>query len=373
VKVNDQPPPVLIEELLVDGQPVTGLPGLSVPLKIAPGRQRFEFRYTGLSFTVPEKVRFRYRLDGLEKEWTDGGTERLAVYRYVLPGDYTFRVTACNNDGIWNETGAALAFTVLPHFWQTWSFRVLTTLGAAMAVAGSVWYVARRRLYRKVERLERQQAVERERARIAKDIHDDLGASLTRITLLSQSARAELHEPAEAAADLDRIYTTARELTRAMDEIVWAVNPQHDTLDSLATYLGRFAQDFLAAAHVRCRLDVPMRLPAWPLTAETRHNLFLAFKEALHNAVKHAAPAEVRISLAIEPQAFALQVEDQGCGFSVTAESTGPSAAARIVTGNGLLNMRQRLAEIGGRFEIQSVPGQGTKITFRVPVRRPAK
>src|SRR5207244_8731794 len=136
------------------------------------------------------------------------------------------------------------------------------------------------------------------RPRIAKDIHDELGASLTRITMLSQAARDGLeHSP--AAAEVDRIYDTARDLTRAMDEIVWAVNPQHDTLDSLATYLGKFAQDFLAAAHIRCRLDVPMQLPTWPLTAEIRYNLFLAFKEAVNNAVKHAHTSEVWISLPI--------------------------------------------------------------------------
>jgi signal transduction histidine kinase len=229
-------------------------------------------------------------------------------------------------------------------------------------------------LHRKLERLERQQAIERERARIAKDIHDDLGASLTRITMLSQSVRGEVEESAPAAEDLDRIYSTARELTRAMDEIVWAVNPQHDTLDSLATYLGRFAQDFLMAAHVRCRLDVPMHLPVWPLTAETRHNLFLAFKEALHNIVKHAAAAEVRVSLTIERQVFTLCIEDQGCGFA--PQTAGKEAApdpARLATGNGLSNMQQRLAEIGGRCEIQSAPGQGTKVAFIVPVRAPAE
>ncbi len=224
-------------------------------------------------------------------------------------------------------------------------------------------------MHRKLERLERQRAVERERTRIAKDIHDDLGASLTRITMLSQSARVELeHSP--AASDLDRIYDTARELTRAMDEIVWAVNPKHDTLDSLATYLGKFAQDFLAAANIRCRLDVPVHLPPWPLTAETRHNLFLAFKEALNNAVKHAATSEVRISLTLEPIGFALRIEDNGRGFSIAeAESEALPNRARILSGNGLRNMRQRLKEIGGRCEIQSAPGAGTKVVFIVSAK----
>jgi signal transduction histidine kinase len=373
VKRNQLPPPVVIEEVLVDGQPVAACGASGAPVRISPGRQQFEFQYTGLSFTAPEKVRFKYRLEGLEPKWKGAGTKRAVNYSYIPPGKYTFRVLACNNDGVWNEAGGALAFTVLPHFWQTWWFRSLAGLNAAALVAGSVLFATRRRMHLKLERIERQRAVERERARIAKDIHDDLGASLTRITLLSQSARGELDHAPEAAADVDRIYRTARELTRAMDEIVWAVNPQHDTLDSLATYLGRFAQDFLNAVHLRCRLDLPMQLPAWPLTAEVRHNLFLAFKEALNNAVQHADASEVRISLDIEPAGFALRVEDQGRGFATDNQGAGDSSrrAGRPASGNGLANMHQRLTEIGGRCDIQSAPGGGTKVTFFVPIKVP--
>ena len=237
-------------------------------------------------------------------------------------------------------------------------------------MAAIVIFAMRRRLERRLERLEQQRALERERARIAKDIHDDLGASLTRISMLSQSARAELDHSDAALQDLDRIYETSRELTRAMDEIVWAVNPEHDTLDSLATYLGKFAQDFLAAAHIKCRLDVPMQLPPWPLTAEIRHNLFLAFKEALNNAVKHAHTSEVWISLAIDGMGFTLQLEDKGCGFSPDRGSNGaPGDPARLSGGYGLVNMRRRLAELGGRCEIQSTPGAGTRVAFVVHVK----
>src|SRR6185436_15717363 len=132
----------------------------------------------------PEKVRFRYRLAGLEPDWVDAGTRRTAPYSYLPPGDYTFRVIACNNDEVWNQTGDSLAFAVLPSIWQTWSFRIGATLAGAICLAGLVLYVTRRRLRSHLQQLERQQAVERERARIARDIHDDLGASLTRITLL---------------------------------------------------------------------------------------------------------------------------------------------------------------------------------------------
>src|SRR6185369_12027738 len=150
--------------------------------------------------------------------------------------------------------------------------------------------------------------------------HDDLGASLTRITMLSQSVRAEIEGQAQATADVDQIYGTARELTRAMDEIVWAVNPKHDTLDSLVTYLGRFAQQFLSAAGIRFRQDVPVYLPSWALTSEIRHNVFLALKEALHNVVKHADATEVRISLEMQPRGFVLVLVDNGRGFDLRSQ-----------------------------------------------------
>lgn len=367
VSTNSLVPPVVIEEVWVDGQPleVNGASGAS--RKIPPGRQRFEFRYTALSFAAPEKMRFKYRLEGLETDWIEREAKRSADYSYLPPGRYRFQVQACNNDGVWNEAGASWSFTVLPFFWQTWWFRGLSGGTALGLAAGAVLYGVRRRTRGRIERAERQHAIERERARIAQDMHDDLGASLTRITLLSESARGELENPRRAAEDLDRIYDTARELTRTLDEIVWAVSPRHDTLDSLASYLGRFAQDFVAAAGLRCRLDMPVRLPSWPLTAEMRHNLFLAFKEALHNTLKHAEASEVRISLALEPASFSLTVEDNGRGFE--PESTArklPPVGERLVRGNGIANMRQRLAEFGGCCEIHSRPGSGTRIRFVV-------
>jgi signal transduction histidine kinase len=341
-------------------------------MQIGPGKQSFEIRFTGLSFAAPEKVLFKYKLDGLERAWVDAGTKRFAQYSYLPPGDYAFHVMACNNDEVWNENGAALAFTVLPWFWQTWLFRLAAVATGAGLVGGSALWIGRRRVRARLAQLERQQAVERERARIARDIHDDLGASLTRITLLSQTVRAELEGQQQAAADLDQIYGTARELTRAMDEIVWAVNPRHDSLDSLVTYLGRFAQNFLSAAGLRCRLDVPLHLPAWPLTAEIRHNAFLAFKEALHNAVKHARASEVRISLELSSEGFVLIVGDNGCGFELNGFKDGTALSERITRlggGNGLVNMRKRLEEIGGRCDWDTAPGEGTRVKLVIAVK----
>jgi signal transduction histidine kinase len=353
---TNQLPSVLIEEMRVNDTPVRGTNGLA----IEPGRQRFDFDFTAISFAAPERVLFQYRLQGVDENWIGPTTKRTISYSHLNPGDYTFRVIACNSDGAWNLSEATLAFTVLPFFWQTLWFRAAIVLASLGLVGLTALLVTRARYRRQLELAERQRGIERERARIAQDIHDDLGSSLTRIILLSQSARGDLDSPELAASDLDRIYETARNLTRSLDEIVWAVNPRHDTLDSLATYLGKFAQDFLGAADIRCRLDLPVSLPSWPLSAETRHNVFLAFKESLNNTVKHAQATEVRVSLALEASAFTLALEDNGKGFDTSAKNAD--------TDDGLRNMRKRLAEIGGSCEIKSEPGNGTQIRFKVPV-----
>jgi len=170
--------------------------------------------------------------------------------------------------------------------------------------------------------------------------------------------------PPQTGAQMDRIRDTAKTLTSAMDEIVWAMNPKRDTLDGLASYLCEFAQEFLEADNIRCRLDIPSQLPAWLLSAESRHNLFLASKEALNNIARHAQATEVRIALQVSDSAFDLLIEDNGRGFSTeSAAPTTPGVGAKA-TGNGLTNMRKRLEQIGGSFEITSQPGGGTRIRF---------
>ncbi len=374
VSTNQLPPPVIIEQFRLDdkeldlaetGQGNESRFGLR-HLAIAPGRHRFEIQYTALSFVAPEKVRFRHWLEGLDTGWVPAAGKRSANYNYLPAGDYTFHVTACNNDGVWNEDGVALGFTVLPHFWQTLWFKLPVGGFLAAASGGLAWFETRRRMRRRLEGLERQRALERERGRIAKDIHDDLGASLTRISMLSQTARSEPDNAQRVGACLDQIYATARELTRALSEIVWAINPQHDRLDSLATYLEKFTQDYLRAGGIRCRLDLPLQVPPWPLRAEVRHNLFLAFKESVNNILRHSAATEVRLSLHLEAESFVWQLADDGRGFNTNG---GDFSSGSSGSGNGLPNMCRRLQEIQGRCQIQSAPGQGTKVIFIVPLK----
>ncbi|MGA2853074.1 MAG: two-component regulator propeller domain-containing protein [Verrucomicrobiota bacterium] len=372
-KINPLPPPVRIEAMRMDDKKFAG--GYDAgSLKVPPGRHRIEFEYTSLSFVAPEKVRFKCRLNNFETEWADVGTKRVAIYNYIPPGKYSFQVIACNNDGVWNKTGASLKFEVLPYFWQTMWFRVFGGVATALGAGGVVWFDTRRRMRRRLERAERQRDIERERTRIARDIHDDLGAQLTRINLLSQTTQRSMDNKPQTTKNLDQICTTARQLTRAMDEIVWAVDPQHDTLDSLATYLGKLIHETLGDSGIRCRLDFPVHLPAQPVTAEARHNLFLAVKEALHNVLKHSGATEVQLAFAVEGAAFTMKVSDNGRGFDAAAPND-----ASLINGqlrprrNGLANMRQRLREIGGRCEIHSEPGRGTQIVFSLPLTAAAK
>ena len=375
LRLNKLKPPVFIERMLLDGAPFGNLgaaQSVSVrsPLvRVPPGRHSIELEYTALSYTAPEKVGFKYRLEGLDSQWVDAKNKRAVTYNYLPPGRYIFHVTACNNDGVWNNQGASLELVVPPYFWQTWWFHILVYLTGGLAVGALVWIEARRHHRRKVEILERQSALERERARIAKDIHDELGASLTHIAMLSQSAHKDLSHPARTARHLDDIYGTSRELTRAMDEIVWAVNPKRDTLDSVASYLVKFAQEFLNPSGIRLRLDLPLHLPDWNLSAEVRHNLYLAFKEALNNVVRHAGASEVRISLQPLPsgQSFRLQVEDDGKGFE-EGQAT-PQNSDRVANGNGLHNLRRRMEQLGGACTIESAPGVGTKVTLIVTLK----
>jgi signal transduction histidine kinase/ligand-binding sensor domain-containing protein len=360
VKSNPLPPPVVLEELRVDGEP---LPLDADSLRVPPGHKQFEFRFTAPSFDAPENVRFRYRLEGLDADWVQADTRRTAQYSHLPARDYRFRVRACNSDGVWNETGCALAFTVLPHFYETWWFLGLVGAGIVGGIAAIVRAVITRKYRRALARLEQQHAIERDRARIAKDIHDDLGAGLTQITLLGELARRE--SPPEASVHLERISESARKMTRAMDEIVWAVDPQHDTLNGLVDYVSAYAEDFLHTAGLRCRLDLPADLPSVGLDAELRHNLFLALKEALNNAVKHAQATEVWLRLCLELETLTLIVEDNGCGLAASGAPNGN----RIASGHGLSNLEKRLAAIGGRCVVRSTAGRGTRIEMSVRLK----
>jgi signal transduction histidine kinase/ligand-binding sensor domain-containing protein len=380
VSTNAAAPPVHIEQIIVDGKTIeaddwqradaarmsasTGPlrsspgPGHSV-LEIGPGARRLEFHYTGLNFSAPEMLRFRHRLEGVDGEWVNTGGQREASYHQLAHGTYTFRVQACNREGVWNQAGDKLTFTVLPHFWQTGWFTGLFLATFGGAVASTVRYALRRRHQRQLKLVQQLHAVERERTRIARDIHDDLGASLTEIGYLGALAVRDSHSLAEAREQLERIMVRTREVARGLDETVWAVNPKNDSAGHLATYLCHFAKEFLEPTAIRCWLDVAPDLPEVTLTAEVRHNVLLVIKEALNNAVKHSGATELWLRLRVNDGVMIIEVSDNGRGFAVEAKREA---------GNGLRNMAERMGDIGGQLVVRSTAAEGAAVCLWLPL-----
>ncbi len=323
--------------------------------RLAPGHRHIEFDFTALSFGAPENLRFRYMLEGFDDGWVDGSNQRSAGYSRLPEGDYRFRVTACNSSGVWNEAGAALSFKVTPFFWRTWWFRIAVGAFFICVFVGIGRYVSFRRLREKLRLLEQQAALSRERARIARDIHDDLGTRLSEITLLSELALQDHSEREKGQEHIRHISVTARQATDSLDEIVWAANPRNDTLPDLIGYMGQFAQQFLQTARINCRLELPDQPPKWTLSAEMRHNLFLVTKEALNNIVRHAQATEVLLRVTISDRSLNVLIEDNGRGFE--PDRRHPSA-------DGVRNMHQRMETIGGRCDISSKHQAGTRVAL---------
>lgn len=400
---GDIPPPVVIEHFLVDGEDCAGkdfspaaggsvrrsapavapdnsrrtrsaAPNLDVPLPeggtpntpiaLAPGRARaLEIQYTAPIFRAPERVRFRYRLAGLEKDWVDAGTRRVALYTNLKPGAYRFQVQAASNVGLWNETGDSVAFSIAPHFYETaWFWPVLIL--AALGLVGLVveW---RLREVRRMDELAQQAALARERDRIARDMHDDLGAGLTRLVLLGDRAKARTAD-AEVRTALHRLTGEADTLVDQLSDLIWCSNPDFDTLDNLVAHLREHGGKFLGDAGLAVRFTQADDPPALRVSGHFRRQVLLIFKEALNNVVRHARATEVCISLRTPSPARAgeaaleLEVADNGCGFDTTTVNSGG--------GHGLANLRNRAAALPGRLEIKSAPGQGTTTRITLPL-----
>ena len=286
-----------------------------------------------------------------------------ALYKELPPGNYRFRVAAAKANGELTDDEVSLPLRVFVPVYRHWGFWMILT---ALAGGGAVWIahrVAQRRLKWRLAELERQNALEHERARIARDLHDDIGAGLTEIAMQSDWVRRDLSNgpTADTQRRIERVCASAIELTRSVDEIVWAVNPANDTLDRFANYLSQTTKQFLDAAGLRMRFDLPPAISSVPMAGKTRHCLFLAVREALNNAVKHARADLIRIELRVEDARLCIVIEDNGCGFA-------PAEAGPSGTHDGLENMRQRMEEIGGHFRLTSNPGKGTRAEFSAPL-----
>jgi len=375
--------PVELETIEVNGQPLpfrtasepADLPDITKPVRLPSNMRTLDFEFTTPSLDAPERVQFQHRLDHFDKDWVDGANERRVRYNGLPFGEYEFHVRARNADGTWGQDASVNFYLPLPFWRQAWV--ILTeSLLAVLAVVAMARVFFHRRLRLKLARVSQQEAMERERMRIARDMHDEIGSRLTRISYFSEVA---LQDETPSRLSLESIAGAIRDLLKTLDEIVWAVNPRNDTLENLAEYLGHYVMEYLQNTAVGCTLNIPPDLPPRMLSAETRHNVFLAFEEAMGNALKHSGATMIGLKMDLNGEQFVICIQDNGRGFDPAANhqaANGRNASAPPVhnrKGNGLVNMRERLAGVGGEARIESQPGQGTKVTFSVPVNTEPK
>jgi ligand-binding sensor domain-containing protein/signal transduction histidine kinase len=341
------PPSAIVEEMTVDGRSQPIVPA-GRTIILAPGSRQVELRYTSPLLSAPGRVRFRYRLDGYDDGWVDAGARRVAHYADLPPGPHRFRVAAAMDGGAWTSAEATLALHIEPRFYQTWWF-----LGACVLTVASMGWGAHR--YRVNQLL----AMERVRTHIASDLHDDIGSSLSQIAILSEVVRARIAPAApDVAGPLERIGALSRESVDAMSDIVWAISPHRNTPAHLSQRMRRLASDLLPARGIQLTFDSTDDGHA-RLGIEARREVFLIFKEALNNVVRHAAATEVSILIAIARGGLRLVVGDNGNGFA-----TGESGSG---LGQGLHSMRRRATGLGGTLTITSAPGAGTRLELHLP------
>ena len=299
------------------------------------------------------KIRLKWR-EAYSIGW--GGSARVS-YPYLPAGEYRLRIQELTVEGVAQGKESVMRLVVVPPFYQTRGFWVCIAGLSATVLGLLVRQSTRRRMQRRLDVLESERAVDRERSRIARDLHDNLGADLTHLALLSDLAQADAGDALKVKHHFDQIFDLAQSLTRQVDEMVWAVNPANDSLKGFVPFLSNYAQNYLLAAGIPCRLDLPAVLPEVPLSSTQRHHLFLTVKEALHNIVKHAHATEAWLVVCLEGGQLTLRVQDNGCGIS------GQSCA-----GDGTGNMQQRISSIGGTLERNSAAGKGTAIALLLPL-----
>ncbi len=335
--------------------------------------QTYELPRRGVQCTIVFKVEFIPGADDRVTVWMNpnlahGATEdgQLASLTTRFRANASFNQIRLRHAGLgpgWEFSNMAIATSfndfVVPRFWQTWWFITLVGVFFMGVVGTVVRFVERRKFQLQLQRAEQERVLERERSRIARDLHDDLGSLLTRISLLSGLLQTDKDNPGQVETHAAKISQSANQTVRALEEIVWAVRPGSDSLQSLVEYIAHFAKELFESDTARCRLDLPHDLPAQPLPPDVRHNIFLVVKEALTNALKHANATEVRVQAKVSGEILELCVQDDGKGF---IDNASPEEGKR----HGLGNMKSRAESIGGTLTVQSDAGKGTAITLRV-------
>ena len=346
------PPPILIGTLRIAGvsQPLSDLGETEVAkLELQPNQNQVQADFFGLSFRSGETLRYQYMLAGADRDWGAPTIQRSVTYANLKPGSYRFMVRAVDADGLVSQRPATFAFIVLPPLWERWWFVTL----AVMALGAVAFLLYRYRVQQLV-------AMERIRTRIATDLHDDIGSSLSQVSVLSEVIRCRISPDPAVSEPLTMIAGLSRDLVDSMNDIVWAINPRRDHLSDLTQRMRRFASDVFTAREIEFAFNAPDPRHNIKLGAEMRREVFLIFKESINNMIRHSHCSQADIEFLLKDGWLELKLRDNGQGLDVDKSNEG----------TGLASMRERAAKLGGALEISSHPGQGTVVKLRVPLAR---
>jgi ligand-binding sensor domain-containing protein/signal transduction histidine kinase len=349
------PPPVFLSDVRVNGESTKKLSQLGEinveNLDLASEQRQIQIDFFGVGYGVGESLRYQYKLDGSDRDWSEPTMLR-TVNLNLSPGSYSFLVRAINAEGVASENPARVSFAIARPIWQRWWFLLL--MATAIALTSYVVY-----RYRVAQLLK----LERVRTRIASDLHDDIGSSLSQIAILSEVARHKAGDNG-AAEPLRRIADTSRDMVDSMSDIVWAINPQKDHLSDVIHRMRRFAGDTFDSTDIGYRFEFDEATHDVSLGADLRRETYLIFKECVNNIAKHSKADNVKISVDVAGNFLVVKIADNGSGFDVAKTLGGESSG---YGGNGLLNMQKRAERLGGVFAIDSSPDEGTSIRFEVP------
>lgn len=361
VPANTSPPPVVVEAFLLDRQPLS----LHSTVRVPPGKANIEIHYTGLSFVNSERLRFKYRLAD-DDAWTDAGTRRTAYFSPLTPGKYTFRVCAANSDGVWNETGASLAFVVLPAWYQTWWFRS----SGVLAIAGLSTFVYRRRF----ARLERARAAEQdfsrrlmesqeqERKRLAAELHDSVGQNLLVIKNRAVMALEHSSDPGRMSQQITEVSNMASHALREVRSMAQDLRPFQ--LDEMGLTKAILVMTRRLAESSKIQFHTDLSELDGELLKEDEIHFYRIVQELLTNIVKHSNATEANVTIRKAGPVLRALIQDNGCGF----DANGSVSETPRQSGFGLRSIRERARTLRGRLEFHSVVGEGTTVLIEVPI-----
>jgi two-component sensor histidine kinase len=322
---------------------------------LAYNRNTVSFTMRALEYTTPLNNKFAYMLQGLDKDWVYTSNDKVR-YSNLEPGSYVFLLKVSNNEGKWNDEPLQLALIVEPPFWRTWWFRLaLLTIGVSLVLL-VVRYYTYLKVKAKTIELERQHVLNTERMRISKDVHDDIGSGLSKIALLSALANRKLKENELPSKDIDNISAISKQLVDNMHDLVWVLNPENTTLDNLVSRIREYCADYLDVSDVTSTLSFPDNVPNVSIHGEVQRNIFSTVKEALNNCMKHSKATHVAVTLTMQHEMLEITIVDNGIGFS-----------GNEPTGNGLRNMKNRIEQIHGRFQVTSAVNAGSTLSISIP------